>query len=124
MHDYLSVQAEQVREEMQALAWEAGADVLIEKVRDKTMARGGTSRLSTLLGFDAILADIAADPAFRAEIAKTLGELRARTPADALSLIDAEGLDPETMAGTTIDMAAEAILAGLGQVGGEPEGGR
>jgi len=124
LHDYLSVQAEQVREEMQALAWEAGADVLIEKVRDKTIAEGDASRLSTLLGFDAILADIAADPAFRAEIARTLGDLRARTPADALALIDAESPDPDALAGATIDMAAEAILAGLGQVGGETEGTR
>lgn len=124
LHDYLSVQAEQVREEMQALAWEAGSDVLIEKVRDRTTPRPGTARLSTLLGFDAILADIAADPAFRAEIAKTLGELRARTPGDALTLIDGDGANAEALAGSVIETATEAILAGLGHVGNEPEGAR
>jgi len=124
LHDYLSVQAEQVREEMQALAWEAGSDVLIEKVRDKTTSRAGSARLSTLLGFDAILADIAADPAFRAEIAKTLGDLRARTPDDALALIDTAGTEPEALAGGVIGTATEAILAGLGHVGSEGEGTR
>jgi exonuclease SbcD len=124
LHDYLSVQAEQVREEMQALAWEAGSDVLIEKVRDKTTAKSGAARLSALLGFDAILADIAADPAFRAEIAKTLGDLRARTPGEALALIDADGSDAEAVAGSAIELATEAILAGLGHVGNEPEGAR
>lgn len=124
LHDYLSVQAEQVREEMQALAWEAGSDVLIEKVRDKTTSRSGSARLSTLLGFDAILADIAADPSFRAEIAKTLVDLRAKTPGDALALIDTEGTDAEKLAGAVIETATEAILAGLGHVGIEPEGGR
>ena len=124
LHDYLSVQAEQVREEMQALAWEAGADVLIEKVRNKTVARPGTTRLSTLLGFDAILADIAADPAFRAEIAKTLGDLRARTPGDALALIEGDGADVDALTGSVIEIATEAILAGLGHVGNEPEGAR
>lgn len=124
LHDYLSVQAEQVREEMQALAWEAGADVLIEKVRNKTVARPGTMRLSTLLGFDAILANIAADPAFRADIAKTLGDLRARTPGDALALIDGDGADADALTGSVIEIATEAILAGLGHVGNEPEGAR
>ena len=124
LHDYLSVQAEQVREEMQALAWEAGSDVLIEKVRDKTTSRSGSGRLSTLLGFDAILADIAADPAFRAEIAKTLGDLRARTPGDALALIHTEGTEPEALADAVIGTATEAILAGLGHVGSEGEGSR
>ncbi|WEK51980.1 MAG: DNA repair exonuclease [Candidatus Kaistia colombiensis] len=124
LHDYLSVQAEKVREEMQALAWEAGSDVLIEKVRDKTSARSGAARLSALLGFDAILADIAADPVFRAEIAKTLGDLGARTPGDALALLDTEGCDAEGLAVAVIETAAEAILAGLGHVGNEPEGAR
>jgi len=126
LHDFLSVQAEQVREEMQALAWEAGSDILIEKVRDKTTAASaGVARISTLLGFDAILAEVAADPAFRAEIARTLGELRARAPAEALALIDAEEAgDGDALAGAAIDTATEAILAGLGSVGAEPEGAR
>lgn len=124
LHDYLSVQAEQVREEMQALAWEAGADVLIEKVRDKTTPRRSEARLSALLGFDAILAEVAADPAFRAEIARTLGDLRARTPADVLGLLEGEGVDAETLAGSAVDTATEAILAGLGYVGNEGEGAR
>ena len=124
LHDYLSVQAEQVREEMQAIAWEAGSDVLIEKVRDKTSAQAGPARLATLLGFDAILADIAADSAFRAEIARTLADLRARTPADALALVEGEASDVEGLAGSIIGTATEAILAGLGHVGNEPEGAR
>ncbi|BCP52000.1 metallophosphoesterase [Kaistia sp. 32K] len=123
LHDYLSVQAEQIREEMQALAWEAGSDILIEKVRDRTTPRG-EARLSALLGFDAILAEIAADPAFRAEIARTLGDMRARTPADALALLDAADAEADIVAGTVIDAATEAVLAALGHVGNEPEGAR
>ena len=125
LHDYLSVQAEQVREEMQALAWEAGSEILIEKVRDKTAAAGaGGARLSALLGFDAILAEVAADPAFRAEIARTLGELRTRAPAEALALLDGADMEAEALADSAIDIATEAILAGLGSVGSEPEGAR
>jgi DNA repair exonuclease SbcCD nuclease subunit len=124
LHDFLSVQAEQVREEMQALAWEAGSDILIEKLRDKTTAASGGTRLSTLLGFDTILAEIAADPAFRAEIARTLGELNARVPAEALALLDGEAAEADALAKAAIETASEAILAGLGSVGSEPEGAR
>ncbi|WP_018182962.1 metallophosphoesterase family protein [Kaistia granuli] len=124
LHDYLSVQAEQVREEMQALAWEAGSDILIEKVRDKTVSPRGEARLSALLGFDAILADVAADPAFRADIARTLGEMRTRTPGDALAQLEGQGGDAEALAEAAIETATEAILAALGHVGSEPEGAR
>ena len=113
LHEHLSAQAEQVSEEMQALAWEAGDDVLIEKVRNTTSSLGDGHAMSAITGFDEILSAVAADPAFQADIARTLTDLRSKTPADVLELLGFNSGDIGSIATSAITTAEDVVLAGL-----------
>lgn len=118
LHDHLCAHPDQVEEDMQALAWEAGADVLIEKVRNATAA---PAKPSAAMGFDEILAAVAVDPVFRADVAGTLADLRSKAPVEALKLLDSDAQDPATVADAAIRSAEETILAALnGAAGAEP----
>ncbi|HSI39584.1 MAG TPA: metallophosphoesterase [Xanthobacteraceae bacterium] len=117
LHAHLLAQAEQLAEDMQALAWEAGSDVLVEKVRVATVAPHRIGDLAELSGFDTVLAEVTADPALRAEIARTLGELRAKTPPDVLDQFGSADVE------AAISAARESVLAGLAAPV-EPESGR
>lgn len=123
LHAELCAQADQVNEDMQALAWEVGPDILIEKVRLETSRPEGPPADHAALGdFAAVLAAAAADPAFRAEIAKTLGDLRMKAPADAAALVGWTEADVDAIAASAIAAAEEVILARLADaslVGGE-----
>ena len=122
LHAELCAQADQVNEDMQALAWEVGPDILIEKVRIETSWPEGTAADRAVLGdFADVLAAAAADPAFRAEIAKTLGDLRMKAPAEAAALVGWTEADAGAIGARAIAAAEEAILASLGGVA--PGGG-
>lgn len=127
LHDHLSAQADQISEDMQALAWEVGDDVLIEKVRNETVGRRERAAPAALGGFADILAATAADPAFQAEIARTLADLRTKAPGDTLALLDggdAESLAPgASLAADAVAVAVEAILSSLNGVTIETEEG-
>ena len=117
LHAELSAQADQVTEDMQALAWEVGPDILIEKVRIETSWPAGTAADRAALGeFADVLAAAAADPAFLAEIAKILGDLRMKVPADAAALVGWTEADAGAIGPRAIAAAQEAIHASLGGV--------
>lgn len=113
LHEHLSAQAEQVSEEIQALAWEAGDDVLIEKVRNATSSLGDGRAMAAITGFNEILSAVAADPMFQADIARTLSDLRSKTPADVLELLASNDGDIGSIATSAITAAEDLILAGL-----------
>ncbi|MFS8037064.1 metallophosphoesterase family protein [Xanthobacter sp. AM11] len=127
LHAHLVATAGQVGEEMQAHAYEVSADVLIEKVRLDTRAPR-TRGEPAVAGFDAILAEVAADPDFRADIAAILADLRSKTPAEALDLMErgvADALRPEEADLEAVLAAArDEILSGLCDVAPDAEAGR
>ncbi|CUU43957.1 exonuclease subunit SbcD [Blastochloris viridis] len=114
LHAHFSTQSAQLGEELQALAWEVG-DVLIEKVRVATRGPCRAPAMAAITGFDDIVAAVAADPAFRADIARVLGELRARTPDEALHLLGLGALDSD--AADAVEAAADAVLAAVDGAG-------
>lgn len=115
LHAHLVAYPEQVEEDMQALASETGDDILIERIRDESTAVNATTR-SALVGLDEILSTVAADPAFRAEVAAVLGGLQTKAPVEAMRRLGADGEDPANYA---IRRAAEMILATLNDAGQE-----
>ncbi|MGU3493094.1 exonuclease SbcCD subunit D [Xanthobacteraceae bacterium A53D] len=118
LHGHLAAHREQATEEMQALAFHAGADLFLEKLRLATRPRHAAGGLMALSGFDDILAEVADDPAFRAEIAATLATLRTKAPAEAWAMLDA-GADPEAMADSALAQARESVEAALADGNGE-----
>ncbi|KAA5601797.1 metallophosphoesterase family protein [Blastochloris sulfoviridis] len=121
LHDHLHAHTEQVGEEMQALAWDAGSDVLIEKVCLATRPRRRGLSLSAIAGFDEIVAEVAADPAFRADIQRTLADLRSKAPAEALDLIGLGGADGEALAEAAIAAARDAAMTAIAVAAAAPE---
>ena len=119
LHGDLSANAAQVAEDVQAIAAEVGDDVLIEKLRNATSGPRGFA-LSAAIGFDEILATIAAEPGFRDDIAGTLAEIRGKAPADALKLLGDDTADIGQVAAAAIAAAQQAVLAGLGGIATEP----
>lgn len=126
LHGHFLASPEQVAQDMQAHAYETGADILIEKVRFETRAPGGAGDLG-LPGFADVLAEAAADPALRADVAATLKELRAKIPSDVLEAMGLAGLDEAAMADAALAAAGEEIAARLSDpasgaaAGGEAE---
>ncbi|GGF54667.1 metallophosphoesterase [Azorhizobium oxalatiphilum] len=119
LHAHLTAHAEQVHEDMQALAFHAGADVLIEKVRLATSARQQAVQALELAGFEAILDEVAADPAFRADLAATLAILRGKAPVEALGLMEMDAASPEVMADDVLTEARARVAATLGEANAE-----
>lgn len=117
LHGHVVSRLAQVTEEMQALAYEAAADLLIEKVRAETRAPGGPAEL-VVTGFDAILAEVAADPAFRAEIAATLRDLHAK--AGLAARAEAEGEGEAAVSAALAAAQAEVLAALAAGPAGEP----
>lgn len=89
--------------------------MLIEKVRVATRGPCRAPAMAAITGFDDIVAAVAADPAFRADIARVLGELRARTPDEALHLLGLGALDSD--AADAVEAAADAVLAAVDGAG-------
>jgi DNA repair exonuclease SbcCD nuclease subunit len=118
LHAHLS--AAKIVEDMQAVAAEAGADVLIEKVRNATTGLRGAV-LSAAIGFDEVLAAVAADPGFMQEIARTLADLRGKAPDKAIELLGDEIADVEHGAAAAIAEAQDAVRAALGEAATGPE---
>lgn len=114
LHDGLAAHPEQTREELQALAWEAADDLLIEKVVDTTTAPRGGPGVLAVTGFETALASAAANPAFRAEITATLAGLHAKIPAEALGLMDVGDGISQAVADAAIRAAEELVQAALG----------
>ncbi len=110
LSDYLLAQAEQVREDLQALASGEGAHALLEKLRNETRARGARAILA---GFEEILAEASADPAFREEVARTLEELRSKAPHEAQRLLRVANVDPKALADAAIAAARVRVVAAL-----------
>lgn len=105
----------QLEEEMVALAAEAGDQIFIEKVVMQLEAPRESAPL-VLAGFEEILAEVAGDPQVRAEIAQTLGKLRAAAPKAVLqSQGSEEGQDGtlEALVATALEDAQGEILAHL-----------
>ena len=115
LYAHLAAHPEQIEEDMQALASEVGDDLLIERVRNATSALNAAT-LSALVGLDEILSTIAADPAFRSDIAATLANIRTKAPVEALRLLDAASDDVSDAA---IRQAVETISAALNDSGPE-----
>ncbi|CAH1650580.1 DNA repair exonuclease family protein YhaO [Hyphomicrobiales bacterium] len=123
LHAPLHAQADQVSEDMQAVAWEIGPDILIEKVRIETTGPRDAADRAALGDFAEVLAAAAADPAFRAEIATTLADLRMKAPSDAAALVGWTDEEAQAIGARAINAAEETILASLGGVtlnDGEP----
>lgn len=112
LHTRLIAHPLQLLEDMQALAAEAGPDVLVEKVVPATQDTHPHGELA-LTGFDAILEEVAADPAFAAEIAATLADLRQKAPRDLARLNGEPELAAEEWAAQAIANAQATILARL-----------
>lgn len=112
LHPHLLAHPAQIYEDMQALASEAGPDMLVEKVVTATQDVRTHGELA-LTGFDAILDEVASDPAFLAEIAATLGELRAKAPQDLTQLDESASLSDSARATAAIEAARQGILARL-----------
>lgn len=108
-------------EEMQAHAYEVSADLLIEKVVLDTRQPGAAQELE-IPGFDAVLAEVAGDPAWRAEIAGALKELRARTPPEVLEAMGLLALDEAGMAEAAIAAAGAEVAARLALPADDGEG--
>ncbi|MBB5753356.1 metallophosphoesterase family protein [Prosthecomicrobium pneumaticum] len=107
LHGALAGRLEQTQEEVQALAFESDADLLIEKLVDRTEPPGGAERAIAVPGFEAALAEAAADPLLRAALAETLATLAGRLPREAL---DATGLGQEAGDADAAIGAALALL--------------
>ncbi len=112
LHPHLLSHPLQLLEDMQALAAEAGVDVLVEKVVPATHDARPHGELA-LSGFDAILDDIAADPAFVAEITAALTELRAKAPKDLARMAGEDDPSMAHWATQAIATARTGILARL-----------
>lgn len=113
LHDHIAINLAHITEEMQARAFEAGADILIEKVQNATTATPCDTVISSLTGFGDVLAAVAHDPAFAAEISRTLGDLRRRAPPEALELLGVRDATPEATAEAAIAAAQDLVLAAL-----------
>jgi exonuclease SbcD len=110
LHERLLAHRAQAEADMQALADEAGADVMIEKlVVATTSARAAPP--AALDGFAAILDKVAADPAFRADVAQTLRALRAKAAPQAYAL--AGQSEPEADAPALVASALTELRAAL-----------
>lgn len=112
LHERLLAHRAQAEEDMQALASEAGADILIEKLALATTSARALPP-PALDGFDDILDEIAREPAFRADVARALAALRAKAPAQAYAL--AGQRDPEADAPAAVDAALAALRAALAE---------
>lgn len=112
LHESLLAHRAQAEEDMQAIAAEAGADILIEKLALATTSARALP-LAALDGFDAILDEVAREPALREEIAKALAALRAKAPAQAYALAGRD--DPEADAPTAIAAAVAMLRAALAE---------
>lgn len=106
LHETLLARRAQVEENMQALAAEAGDDVLLEKLALATTSARPPAA-AALDGFHDILDEIAADEAFRGDVAATLAALRAKTPDDVRAALAQGGFPDDAPA------LVEAALAGL-----------
>jgi len=84
LHDTLVRTVEQTHEDLQALAWESGDDLLIEKLVNLTVPLSDMDQPIVVPGLDSILAEAAADPILRGAISDALAELRRRAPVEAL----------------------------------------
>lgn len=117
LHARLVARGVQVAEEMQAHAHEAGADILIEKVRNETRPPAGTGGAG-LPGFEDLLAEVAAEPALNAELGAALRELCARTPPEVLDAMGLSGVDEPALVAAALAAAREEIDAGLSDPSG------
>lgn len=113
LHQYCAANVEQVSEDIQALAWEADADLLIEKVRNATSRPRRGADSSIIAGFEEMLAAVAADSAFRSEITRTLTDLRAKSPIQALELLESHSPDIGSIVESAIKRAEETAYARL-----------
>ncbi len=110
LHSHLRAHSEQVVADMEAVAAEVSADLLIEKVRAATTSPRVASAL-TVAGLDEVLAAVAADPAFRDEIARLLADLRSKLPAGLMES-SADGAQ-DTLAASAIAAAEDTVRAAL-----------
>lgn len=128
LHASLGARLPQISEDIRARAYEEGAELLVEKLRDRTT--GPRAALVEVSGFDALLDAVAADPAFRAEIGRTLAELLGKTPEAARArLLDRppgaatdEAAAPlaDALAEEAVTEALELVRARLATGGGAP----
>ena len=110
LHERLLAHRAQNEENMQALASEAGADILIEKLMIATSSARAAPP-AALDGFHEILDEVANDPAFRAEVAEALKSMRAKAAPGAYAL--AGRGDPEADAPVAVAAALAALRAAL-----------
>lgn len=100
LHERLLAHRVQTEEDLQALAAEASADMLLEKL---VLATTGlrAAPAAALDGFHAILDEVAQEAGFRDEIARALNALRAKAPQEVYALL-AQG---------EFDAAPDAVIA-------------
>jgi DNA repair protein SbcD/Mre11 len=126
LHDHVTLNREQIDQDVQALAFEAGSDILIEKLRIRTEPPPCEHVIATLTGFDSVLADVAGDPAFAAEIERTLRQLWTAAGEDVRKLAGITDPGTEAAAATqaAIQEAGDLVLAGLNGTEPMAEAGR
>ncbi len=125
LHGALARDQRLLREEVVALIATLGADrVWLEKVLLETTGPAAARRAAeadALLALEPILAEAAADPELRAELAGLFDTLRAKVPIGAITRLDGEGLlsaEPGEAAGRLLAdeglALATALLSGEG----------
>lgn len=110
LHERLLARRAQIEEDMQALAAEAGADMMLEKLVLAT-APARPRAAAALDGFHEILDEIAADVSFRDEVVRTLASLRAKAPDEVFERLAESGVDVEV--GAVIQAALAQLRASL-----------
>ncbi len=106
LSDHLFAQAEQAREDLQALALGEGGHALIEKLRNETRGKGRARPL--LAGFEEILAEVSADPAFRQDLVNVLSGILAKA-----RLSDGAHMEPSALAEAVVAAARGRVVAAL-----------
>ena len=106
-----------MEEGLQAVAWAASDDMLVEKVVDGTAAvdTGGGPALPH---FDEVLKEAASDERLIAGLARTLSELTSALPAEAIALMARGDMPLDQHARLAVAEAAAVVAAG------HPEDGR
>lgn len=115
LHSYFGAHAGKLIEDVQALAWEINDSVLIEKVRHSTSLVRQLTGSAVIADFAEVLAEVAADASFQAEIEAVLAELRSKAPEAAFNMLDLSGAG-ENLAPSAISRAQDLVLANLGGI--------
>ena len=117
LHRRLAMERRALEEGLQAVAWAASDDMLVEKVVDGTAAVD-TGGAPALPHFDEVLKEAASDEKLIAGLARTLSELTSALPAEAIALMAREDMPLDQHARLAVAEAAAVVAAG------HPEDGR